>query len=209
MTLRAIPAALLSVMMAIAPLSAQAQTEEDATEQMLAQLDAMIIGPQVTTRCAFYDDTIDYLSPLESVAVDIRRRETEMALSPIVNDLADRVSTMISEANAIQCGEPGLVPFLDFNRQIAGDVTDIAIVAWQDIAIEQCAYFADEDFMAAVGRAKAAQANVDAATAPDRAAYITSRAQAWVSVFAENCGNLGFQPAQTLPGLIALALPHS
>lgn len=207
MTMRRLRALSLIALASALPSAALPQTADDEIEQMLTDLDAMVIGTQVTTRCALYDSSLVYLTPLEAVAVEIRRRETETALAGALEGLAERLSVMRDEANAIECGSPGLEPFLDFNRQIARDVTAIALIAWQSIDIGQCAYFADEAFMAAVDRAKAMAPNADPGADPGRAAYLNETAQAWVNLFGENCFNLGFEPTQTLPGLIALALP--
>ncbi|WP_196259064.1 hypothetical protein [Pelagibacterium limicola] len=174
---------------------------------MLTDLDALIIGTQVTTRCALYDSRLSYLTPLEATGVEIRILELEAALATEIEDLADETSAMRAEANSIACGSEGLEPFLDFNRQVAADVIDIALVAWQAIEIERCSYFVDDDFLAATGRAKVQGAAVDLSRDPERARYITEMAQAWVNLFAENCFNLSFEPTQRLPGLIALALP--
>ena len=202
------PRALSLVLLACAlPSAVFSQDAEEEVGQLLTDLDAMIIGTQVTTRCALYDSSLAYLTPLEAAAVDIRRREVETVLAGAVEDLADEISVMRDEANAIACGAPGLEPFLDFNRQIARDVTDIALIAWQGIEIDRCAYFADDEFMAAVGRAKAVEPAMATGAEPERAAYLNETAEAWVNLFNENCFSLGFEPTQTLPGLIALALP--
>lgn len=207
MTMRRTCALSLIVLASALPSAALSQTADDEIEQMLTDLDAMVIGTQVTTRCALYDSTLVYLTPLEAVAVEIRKREIETALGGAIEGLAEQLSVMRDEANAIACGAPGLEPFLDFNRQIARDVTDIALIAWQSIDIDRCVYFADDAFMAAVGRAKTTRPGTDLDADPGRTAYLTEMAQAWVNLFGENCFNLGFEPTQTLPGLIALALP--
>lgn len=199
----------LSLLLVASPSTGWAQSGEGEIEQMLTDLDALIIGTQVTTRCTLYDSTLTYLTPLEATAAEIRIREIESILAGTVEELADQVSLMRAEANAIECGSPGLQPFLDFNRQVANDITDIALVAWQSINIEQCAYFVDDDLLAAAGRAKAEAAGVDLSGDPERAAYVQEMAQVWVILFAENCFNLTFEPARTLPGLIALALPST
>lgn len=199
----------LMLLAAALPSIAVAQTEEEEIEQILTDLDALIIGTQVTTRCALYDSTLAYLTPVEATGAEIRIREIEAALAEVVEGLADQISEMRAEANSIECGSAGLEPFLDFNRQIAGDVTDIALVAWQAIDIEQCSYFVDDDFLAAAGRAEAEAETVDLSSDPERAAYVQQTAQAWVMLFAENCFNLAFEPALTLPGLVALSLPSS
>lgn len=190
------------------PVAVAAQSDTgDEIQQMLTDLDALIIGTQVTTRCALYDSTLTYLTPLEATGAEIRIRELEAALAGEVEGLADQVSAMRAEANAIACGAEGLEPFLDFNRQTADDVIDIALLAWETIEIEQCAYFADDEFLAASRRAKASTDRVDLSGDPERAAYVQQTAQAWAMLFAENCFNLTFEPTQTLPGLVALALP--
>jgi hypothetical protein len=188
---------------------ASAQTTDDEVEQMLTDLDALIIGTQVTTRCALYDSSLEYLTPVDAMGATIRLREIEASLADTVEGLPEQISEMRAEANAIACGAAGLEPFLDFNREIAHDVIDIALVAWRAINIEQCAYFVDDQLLAAVRRAKATSAEVDLAADPERARYIEEAAGAWVGVFNENCFNLAFEPAQTLPGLIALSLPSS
>lgn len=191
------------------PLVAQAQSADEEIAQLMTDLDALIIGTQVTVRCSLYDFTLRYLTPLEASGAEIRMREIEAALSERIEGLAEQISEMRAEANAIACGSAGLEPFLDFNRQIAKDVTDIALSAWRTIEIEQCAYFVDNDFLAAVHRAKEAGEALDLSGDPERAAYVQQTAQAWTMLFAENCFNLSFEPAATLPGLVALALPSS
>ncbi len=202
------PMALAMLLMALVlPSAAHGQEADDEIEQLVTDLDALIIGTQVTTRCALFDSSIEYLTPLEVTGAEIRKRELETALSGQIENFADQVSEMRAEANAIPCGSQGLVPFLDFNRQIARDVRDIALVAWQSIEIEQCAYFVDDGFLAAVERAKAASETLDLSGDPARATYVEETGAAWAALFADNCFNLGFEPTQTLPGLIALALP--
>jgi hypothetical protein len=166
-----------------------------------------VVGIDVTTRCALFDTAIDYLSPLEQVAAQIRLREIVAATSEVIEDAPDRVAHMRARAAAQVCGDPDLTPYMDFSRQIARDVIDIALVAWKTIDVPGCNYFADDDFMRAAERASAAAGQTVLEGEANRIAYIEQRGAVWAQVFARNCANLGFEPVETLPGEIALALP--
>ena len=174
---------------------------------MLVDAGALVIGTEVTTRCAVFDASIQYLTPLEQVATTLRLGEMLAAASGNVENVPDRVAGMRAEAAATACGSSALVPYMDFSRQVARDVIDIALVAWRSIDIRQCNYFADDDFLAAAERART---TADAATIEgeaNRRDYIEQSAAAWVALFADNCANLRFDPVETVPGQIALALP--
>lgn len=198
--------AILACSLALAS-PAHAQTGEEEIEQLLVDADALIIGISATTRCALFDFTLSYLSPLEATGAEIRLKQIEGLLGSAVEGLPDQLAEMRAEANGVDCGNPGLVPFLDFSAQIAQDTIDIAIVAWREISIDRCSYFADNDFLRAVDRAEAAAAEIDLSADPARAAYIEEMAALWIGLFNDNCFNLGFDPTQTLPGQIALSLP--
>jgi len=184
------------------------QAEPDsAVSRALVGIDALIIATQTTTRCALYDSSLTYLSPLSETAARLRIEEMEAGLAPQVPDLPDRLSAMREEANAVDCGNEGLVPFLQFAEQVAADVTAIALRAWAEIDIDSCNYFADNEFLAAVDRAQAAAMTLPEETDAARRAYLEGRAQAWITLFTQNCYNLSFDPTITLPGRIALSLP--
>lgn len=195
--------------------AARAQEEDDdaipeapdPAEQMLVDADALVIGTEVTTRCAMFDSLVTYLTPVEQVGATLRLREMTGAISALVPDAADRVARMRADAAAIACGDQGLVPFMDFARQVARDTIDIALMAWRDIDIDRCHYFADEDFLAAAERAHSVSEALALEGASNRIAYIEQRAAAWAGIFASNCTNVSFDPVETLPGQIALALP--
>lgn len=183
-------------------------SDQAGVDQWLVDLDALIIATQVTTRCALFDAGTPYLSPRDETAVQVRMGELERSLAPLVPDLADQVSQMRSEANAIACGHEGLGPFLAFAEQVAADVTAIGLRAWASIDIDRCSYFADDEFIAAAGRARAlAESDSGAGMDRTRLAYIETAAEAWVSLFERNCHNFAFDPTITLPGRIALAIP--
>lgn len=192
-------------------LSAYAQElpeiEAEVADQILVDLDALIIGTSATLRCSIYSDDLPYLSPLDATGAEIRIRQLESVLAPAYENLADTISTMRAEAAAVPCGNPGLLPFLEFSRDAGEDIVDIGIFAWQSIRFDTCSYFADNQFLEAVAHAQelAAGFSVDGDAA--RVAYISENAQMWSAVFEENCFNPTFDPTQTLPGLIALALP--
>lgn len=196
----------LVVSMAMAG-SAMAQGGAANIEQMMTDADALVVGTVVTTRCAVFDGAIDYLSPLEQVAAQIRLGEIVAAASGMVEDAPDRLARMRASAGARVCGDPDLAPYLDFSRQIARDVIDIALVAWREIDVPGCNYFADDGFMRAAERASAAAEQLTIEGEANRITYIEQRGEAWAEVFAGNCANLGFEPVETLPGQIALALP--
>src|SRR5690606_34388316 len=130
------------------------------------------------------------------------------ALEPRVPDLPERLFEMREEPNGIDCGNAGLVPFLEFAEQVAADVTAIALRACARIEIDSCNYFADDEFLAAADRAQAAASTLPEEPEATRRAYLETRAQAWIAVFEQNCYNLSFDPTLTMPGLIALALPN-
>lgn len=178
-------------------------------EQILVDLDALILGTSATLRCALYNSDLAYLSPLEAAGAEIRIRQIEASLAPVVENLADRAAEMRAEASAVPCGNAGLLPFLEFSRQAGRDVVDIGVSAWATIRFEVCSYFADDDFISAVERARIAAAELTVSGDAERVAYIAENASRWTTVFAENCYNLAFDPTQTLPGQIALALPAS
>jgi len=188
--------------------SASAQElSDDAREQLLSELDAMIIGTSVTTRCALYDTTLTYLSPLETTGAELRIAQLRSALSEFVEELPDLMATMRSEANDIDCGNQGLEPFIAFSRETAQDVIDIALSVWREVSIDHCSYFADDGFMDSVKHTKilAAETTVEG---PDvRRDYIAENATAWGRIFNENCFNVNFDPVPTLPGRIALSVP--
>jgi hypothetical protein len=209
MTLRRTCALVITLLATTLPSTGISQTAADEVEQLLTDLDALVIGTQVSMRCSLYDSSLAYLTPLEATGAEIRMREIEATLRDRVDGLAEQISEMRAEANAIACGAPGLEPFLDFNRQTASDVIDIGLFAWRSIDIAQCSYFVDDEFFAAAQRAKDAGEALDLSGDPERAAYVQQTAQAWTTVFADNCFNLSFQPAPTLLGLVALALPVS
>ncbi len=176
-------------------------------EQMMTDADALVVGIDVTTRCAVFDTSVSYLSPLEQVAAEIRLGEIISSASNALDDAPDRIAQMRAAAAEQTCGTAGLAPYMDFSRQIARDVIDIALVAWKSIDVPGCNYFADEDFMRAaeLASSQAQQATLEGEA--NRVAYIEQRGAVWSEVFAANCANLGFEPAKTLPGQIALALP--
>ncbi|WP_127142687.1 hypothetical protein [Pelagibacterium montanilacus] len=207
-------AAALSLILALLiPFHAGAQEQEaapaqaDANQQALVDLDALVVASQVSTRCALFDSSVTYLEPIEVTAIEYRIEQLSDSLRPTVQDLADRMSTMRGDAAAIACGHEGLVPFLDFGRQVAGDMIDTALLAWQSIEVEECSYFADSDFMSAVQRAEFAASALELSGPAARTAFIRNGAAQWTAIFASNCQNLSFDPTRTLPGLIALALP--
>lgn len=209
--------ALISIVAALlSGVAAQAQDTEavlpdadldPALSQALTDIDALIIATQVTTRCALYDSSLAYLSPLSETAARLRIEEMQAMLTSRIPDLPDRLSAMREEANTVDCGNDGLVPFLQFAEQVAADVTAIALRAWAEIDIDSCNYFADDEFLAAADRAQAAASDLPEASDASRRAYLEGRAQAWIGLFADNCYNLTFDPTLTLPGRIALALP--
>ncbi|WP_090596642.1 hypothetical protein [Pelagibacterium luteolum] len=186
--------------------AAPAQPQIDV-EQVLVDLDALIHATRATTRCALYDEQIDYLTPLEQVGASVRLNELTSILEGRLDDLADRVAMMGNEATALPCGDDALVPYMTFGQQIGRDVIDIAMRAWREIEIANCSYFADDDFMAAVDRAQEAADTAIIEGAENRQDYIEQQADVWVGIFSSSCANLYFDPVTTLPGQIALALP--
>lgn len=199
-------AALLAAAL-LAPVTAVAQDIASGAEQMMVDADALVVSTDVTTRCALFDTSISYLTPLEQVAAQIRLAEIATVAADSIEDVPDRIALMRAGAAARNCGDPDLAPYMDFGRQIARDVIDIALFAWRSIDVPGCNYFVDDDFMRAAERAdaEAEQATIDGEA--NRIAYIEQRGAAWAEVFARNCANLTFEPTKTLPGLIALALP--
>lgn len=183
--------------------------EQEVVAQLLVDLDALVIGLNATLRCALFDDSLDYLTPIEAVAVDYRARQIEAILAPVVSDLPDRLAQMRAEATAVPCGHEGLAPFLAFNADVARDLADISLLAWADITIEGCSYFADEEFVEAVTRAQAAGTALEPRGDAARLAYLEENATRWGDIFRANCYNVSFDPVLTLPGQIALALPTS
>lgn len=181
--------------------------ETNGSEQVLIDADALVVGTEVTTRCAVFDSSIEYLTPLEQVGATLRLEEILAAASEVVENVPDRVARMRAQAAEMECGSSALIPYMDFSRQIARDMIDIAIVAWRSIDIGRCNYFADNDFLEAVDRARATAETATIEGEPNRLAYIEQMAAAWVAVFEENCSNLRFDPVETVPGQIALALP--
>ena len=166
--------------------NAMAQNAEADTDQMMTDADALVVAIDVTTRCAVFDSSIDYLSPLEQVAAQIRLGEIVTAASQLIEDAPDRVAQMRAGAAARVCGNPELTPYMDFSRQIARDVVDIALVAWQTIDVPGCNYFADEDFMRAAERASTAAEQATIEGEANRIAYIEQRGAVWAEVFAGN-----------------------
>lgn len=191
----------------LAPATALAQESQPELEQMMVDADALVVSTDVTTRCALYDTSVSYLTPLEQVAAQIRLGEIAAAAADVIADAPDRIARMRAGAAARECGDPDLVPYMDFGRQIARDVIDIALFAWRSIDVPGCNYFADDDFMRAAERAAAAAEQAEIEGGTSRITYIEQRGAAWAEVFASNCSNLGFEPVETLPGRIALALP--
>lgn len=183
------------------------EPEPSALERLETDIDALIVASNVTLRCALYDNSIAYLTPLEQVGASLRLGELSGALASAVEDTADRTAQMRREASAIACGNPDLVPYLDFGRQVARDVIDVALTAWRDIEIESCNYFVDDDFLAAVSRVKAAAERSAIEGTENRVQFIEQQAAAWVAVFDSNCGALYFNPVETVPGIVALAIP--
>lgn len=186
---------------------AYAQTADEDLDQLLVDADALVIGLSATNRCALFDFTLTYLTPLEAVGAEIRLRQIEAALAPVVEGLPDQLAEMRAEANSVDCGNPGLAPFIGFSAQIAQDTIDIALVTWREVSIDRCSYFVDNDFLRAIDRAKIAAVDLALDADPARAAYIEEIAALWITLFNDNCFNLGFEPARTLPGQIALAIP--
>ncbi|HWJ87394.1 MAG TPA: hypothetical protein VNS12_04925 [Pelagibacterium sp.] len=186
-----------------------AQDETDPAQQMMVDADALIVATQVTTRCALFDSTLAYLTPLDQAGASLRLDEIVVAASASVEDMADRLARMRADAAAITCGDEDLAPYMEFGRQIARDVIDIALVAWRSIDVMRCNYFVDDDFLVAAERARATAESTTIDGEINRVTYIEQRAAAWVDVFAANCANLGFDPVETLPGQIALALPSA
>ena len=184
-----------------------AAQDAEGSEQMLVDAGALVVGTDVTTRCALFDSSLAYLTPLEQVGATLRLREILAAASGVMEDVPDRVAAMHAEAAAMACGSEALAPYMDFSRQIARDMIDIALVAWRSIDIEKCNYFADDDFLAAAARARNAAETATIGGEANRRDYIEQRAAAWVNLFADNCANLRFDPVETVPGQIALALP--
>lgn len=185
----------------------EAEPDTAAYEQALVDMDALVVGTEVTTRCALYDWSVEYLTPLEQVGARLRLAEMIAAGTAAIPDLPDQLAQMHAEAAQISCGVPELAPYLDFSRQIARDVIDVALVAWRTIDIRQCNYFADDDFLEASERARAVAADAVLEGEDNRITYIENAGAAWAQTFAANCGNLRFDPVETLPGQIALALP--
>lgn len=186
---------------------ASSQVDQMLVDQMLVDLDALVVSIAVTTRCALHDGQIQYLTPLEQVGAAIRLGEMTTALGSALDDLPDRMARMHTDAAAIACGHEDLAPYMDFGRQVGRDVIDIALLAWRGIEIDRCNYFADDDFMGAVDRAQNAAMDWPIEGPDNRRAYIERQAETWITLFAQNCANLGFDPVPTLPGEIALALP--
>lgn len=182
---------------------------DDAREQFLTDLDALIIGTSATTRCALYDSALSYLSPLEVTGAELRIQEIRSTLSQFVVELPDLMAQMRSEANAVNCGNQGLEPFIEFSRENARDVIDIALAAWREISIDHCSYFADDEFMDSVRHTKALAAEMTLEGPEVRRAYIEENAAVWIRIFNENCFNVNFDPVPTLPGRIALSVPVS
>ena len=174
---------------------------------MLIDIDALIVGTEVTTRCALFDFSMQYLTPLEQVGATLRLEEIVAAAATLMEDTPDRVARMRADASEIECGNDQLIPYMDFSRQIARDMIDIGLVAWRSIDIDRCNYFADDGFLAAADRARETAEQVTIEGEANRVTYIEERAEVWAGIFAENCANLQFQPVETLPGQIALALP--
>lgn len=183
--------------------------EAEQIEQLMIDLDALIIGTTASLRCPLYDSTIQYLSPLHVVAATFRIRQIEAALAEVVEDLPDQIAEMRAEAATIECGNEGLEPFIAFNAQVAQDLTDVALFAWRTLPVGQCVFVIDDGFRAAVARARGAGAALVLDEETPRAAYIRENAAFWQNLFVNNCFNLGFDPVETLPGQIALALPAS
>ncbi|RDE09008.1 hypothetical protein DVH29_08610 [Pelagibacterium lacus] len=179
----------------------------ETPDQLQVDIDALVVAGTLSMRCALFDDSVDYLTPLEAVGADIRLSELIGLFAARSADAADVVAGLRGEAAAIACGDPRLATYMDFGRQVARDVIDVGMVAWQSIDVAACNYFADDDFMAAVARARAAAAAAEIAGPQNRVDYINRLAAGWVGLFADNCANLGFDPVETLPGAIALALP--
>lgn len=187
--------------------AAAAGQEAEAGEQMLVDAGALVMGTEVTTRCAVFDASIAYLTPLEQVAATLRLSEMLAAASEAVENVPDRAAGMRADAAEMACGSSALIPYMDFSRQVAHDMIDIALVAWRSIDIGRCNYFADDDFLTAADRARETAGTATIEGEANRRDYIAQRAAAWVSLFADNCANLRFDPVKTVPGQIALALP--
>lgn len=197
----------LSIAVPLAPALAPAQETAPQSEQVLTDIAALITSTESTTRCALYDSDTQYLTGLEQVAVTWRVDEMLGALDDAVPDLADRTAQMRADASDIACGSEALTPYLDFGRQIARDVVDVALFAWQEIDVANCNYFADEGFMRAVERARQRAEQTEIEGPDNRLAYIAQLGTAWRELFAANCRNAEFDPVPTLPGQIALSLP--
>lgn len=176
-------------------------------EALSVDIEALTIASQATTRCAVFNSDIVYLTPLEQAAVEVHLSELETVLENAVENSAERLAAMKATAAGIDCGDADLVDYMDFGRQIGRDVIDTAMLAWREIEISRCNYFADSDFMDAVGRAQDAGAAAQIDGAANRVAFLEQRAETWVQLFGSNCSNLYFDPVTTLPGQIALALP--
>lgn len=196
-----------AVLALVHPASGQDAAQPDPVDRELADLYAVVVGTQATMRCAVYDDTVHYLAPIEAVALEYRLRRMEAGLADDVDNIGDVVANMRAQAVQIPCGSSELDSYLSFNRTLAHDLIDIALLAWRDIEIDSCSYFADDGFMASARRAHDVGADIEISGAPARVKYIERMAANWVDRFETNCTNLSFDPTRTLPGLVALALP--
>lgn len=176
-------------------------------EALTIDVDALIVADQVTTRCSMFAADIAYLTPIEQVGVNAHLGELTAILANATQDSADRLAQMRSAAASMSCDDDALVDYMDFGRQVGRDVIDTAMIAWREIDIAPCSYFADDDFMAAVARAREAAQSATIEGAANRQRFLEQRADGWVELFSSNCGNLYFDPVTTLPGQIALALP--
>ncbi|WP_404404481.1 hypothetical protein [Pelagibacterium halotolerans] len=189
------------------PVFGQDPEPADALDQQLMDLYAIVVGTQLTTRCAIFDDTTTYLTPLEQTAAEYRLRQMTSALAAEVENIADVVANMRADALQIPCGAASLDRLLDFNRSLSRDLVDVALLAWREIEIAECNYFVDDDFLESAAHAQDQAEGIDISGTPARVAYVQRTAAEWVTTFEENCQNLAFDPTRTLPGLVALALP--
>lgn len=198
-----------ALLLAAGASAATAQEDAGALDQMATDAEALIVASVATTRCALYDSSLRYLTPIELVGADIRLRQYEAVLNQQLEQFADDAAGVRERVSASPCGDAAFADYLDFARRVANDVVDIGLSALKEIDIRRCGYFVDDDFLAAFDNAKAEAETTTIEGDPARVAFITQNANAWISVFADNCFNLSFDPTLTLPGQIALAVPFA
>lgn len=176
-------------------------------EALSVDIDALIVADQLTTRCSLFQTDMVYLTPVEQAGANVHLGELTALLSNSAENAADSLATMRAGAARMACDDAALADYIDFGRQVGRDVIDTAMLAWREIDISRCSYFADDDFMAAVERTRDAAQSAAIEGAANRLRFLEQRADGWIEMFSGNCNNLYFDPVTTLPGQIALALP--